>query len=164
MTAVDDLDEVLEQYRLASAEFVKGNPELYKMVFSHREDVTFANPYGPPVRGWEQVAKTMEHAASRLRDGEFVGSEIVAKYVTPELAYVVQLVRETAKVGRSEDITPIALRVTMILRPEAGAWKVVHLHADPITTPQPAESVLQEETLSRQTRTYDSLFIFADLP
>src|SRR3712207_9028389 len=103
-----------------------------------------ANPYGPPVRGWEQVAEVMEHAASRLRDGEFVGSEIVAKYVTPELAYVVQLVREKAKVGRSEDVTPIALRVTMILRFEDGAWKVVHRHADPITTPQPAESVLQE--------------------
>jgi ketosteroid isomerase-like protein len=144
MTTVDDLNQVLEQYRLASAEFVKGNPEPYKMVFSHQEDVTFANPYGPPVRGWEQVAEVMEHAASRLRDGEFVGSEIVAKYVTPELAYVVQLVREKAKVGGSEEITPIALRVTMIFRPEDGAWKVVHLHADPITTAQPAESVIQE--------------------
>src|SRR5215210_1368346 len=105
MAAVDDLDEVIKQYRLASAEFVKGNPEPYKMVFSHQEDVTFANPYGPPVRGWEQVAKVMEHAASRLRDGEFIGSEIVAKYVTPELAYVVALVWEKAKVGGSENIT-----------------------------------------------------------
>ena len=113
------------------------------MVFSHQEDVTFANPYDPPVRGWEQVAEVMEHAASNLRDGEFVGSEIVAKYVTPELAYVVQLVREKAKVGGSGDLTPIALRVTMIFRPEDGAWKVVHLHADPITTAQPAESVIQ---------------------
>ena len=56
----------------------------------------------------------------------------------------VQLVREKAKVGGSEEITPIALRVTMIFRPEGGTWKVVHLHADPITTPQPAESVVQE--------------------
>src|SRR3712207_8818184 len=92
-----------------------------------------ANPYGPPVRGWEQVAEVMEHAASLLRDGEFVGSESVSKYVTPELAYVVQLVREKAKVGGSEDISPITLRVTMIFRPEDGAWKVVHLQADPIT-------------------------------
>jgi hypothetical protein len=59
------------------------------MVFSHQEDVTFANPYGPPVRGWEQVAQTMERAASYLRDGEITGFETVAKYVTPELAYVV---------------------------------------------------------------------------
>src|SRR5829696_9060101 len=136
MATVDDLDGVIEQYRLASAEFFKGNPEPYKMVFSHQEDVTLANPNGPPGRGWEQVAEAMERAASRLRDGELVGSEIVAKHVTPELAYVVPLVRETAKVGGREEIAPIALQVTMIFRPEEGTWKVVHLHADPITTAQ----------------------------
>ena len=32
----------------------------------------------------------------------------------------------------------------MIFRPEDGTWKVVHRHADPITTPQPAESVIRE--------------------
>jgi ketosteroid isomerase-like protein len=144
MSAVDNVDEVLEQYHLAAAEFIKGNPEPYKMVFSHREDVTLANPYGPPVRGWEQVSEALERTASRLRDGELVETETVAKYVTAELAYVVSLVREKAKVGGSEDITPIALRTTMILRPEGGTWKVVHLHGDPITTPQPAESVIQD--------------------
>jgi ketosteroid isomerase-like protein len=144
MSAVDDVDKVIEQYQLATAEFVKGNPEPYKMIFSHGEDVTLANPLFPPVRGWEEVARTLERTASRLRDGEFVGSQIVAKYVTPELAYVVQLVQEKAKVGGSRDITPIALRTTMILRPEDGVWKIVHLHGDPITTPQPAESVIQK--------------------
>jgi len=144
MAAVDDLDEAIEQYHLAAAEFIKGNPAPYKMVFSHQEDVTLANPYGPPVGGWEQVAEILERTASRLRDGEIVGYETVAKYVTPELAYVVALVREKVKVGGSEDITPIALRTTMIFRPEDGTWKVVHLHGDPITTPQPAESVLQK--------------------
>ena len=55
---------------------------------------------------------------------------IVAKYVTPELAYVVQMERLEAKVGGREDITPYALRATMIFRPEDGVWKVVHRHAD----------------------------------
>jgi ketosteroid isomerase-like protein len=49
-----------------------------------------------------------------------------------------------AKIGAREDITPLAVRATMIFRPEEGEWKVVHRHADPITTPQPAESVIQE--------------------
>jgi ketosteroid isomerase-like protein len=144
MTAVDDVDELIEQWQLAAGEFVKGNPGPVKRLWSHREDVSLANPYGPPVRGWEQVAKTIEHASSLRSDGEFVGSEIVAKHVTPELAYVVQIERARAKVGGSEDITSYALRATNIFRPEDGEWKVVHRHADPITTAQPAESVLRE--------------------
>ena len=139
-----DFDEVVEQYYRALGEFVKGNPEPVKMMISHREDVTLANPFGPVVRGWEQVEATMEHAASQLREGEKGGFEIVAKYVTPELAYIVGLDRTKAKVGARQDITPFALRVTIIFRPEDGTWKQVHRHADPITTARPAESVLQQ--------------------
>jgi ketosteroid isomerase-like protein len=144
MAAVDDLDEAVEQYHLALGEFLKGNPEPLKMMYAHREDVSLANPFGPPVRGWDEVAKVTEHAASQVRDGQLVSVEIVAKHVTSELAYVVEIERPKAKVGGSKDITPFALRVTMIFRPEAGTWRIVHRHADPITTPQAAESIIQE--------------------
>ena len=144
MAGVDDLDEVIEQYNLALGEFVKGNPEPVKQMFSHQEDVTLANPLGPPVRGWEQVAETIDRAASNFRDGEFTGFENVVKYVTPDLAYIVEIERTKAKVGGREDVAPSALRATMIFRPEEGTWKVVHRHADPITKAQPAESVIQE--------------------
>ncbi len=139
-----DFDEVVERYQRALGEFVKGDPEPVKMVFSHREDVTLANPLGPAVRGWEQVAATGERAASQLRDGEIVGFDIVAKYVTPELAYIVWGERVKAKFGGRQDVAPSALRVTTIFRPEDGTWKVVHRHADPITTAQPIESVIQK--------------------
>jgi ketosteroid isomerase-like protein len=145
MTAADDVDDLIERFYLAQGELLKGNPEPVKKLFFHREDVTLANPYGPPVRGWDEVAKAVDHSSSLRSDGEFLGSEIVAKYVTAELAYVVQIERVKSKVGGREDITPFALRTTMIFRPEEdGEWKVVHRHADPITTPQPAESVIQE--------------------
>jgi ketosteroid isomerase-like protein len=144
MAAVDAVDQLIEQYQLALDEFVKGNPEPAQKLFSHREDVTLANPLGPPARGWEQVAATTERAASQLRDGEMVGFENVAKYVTPELAYIVWVERAKAKVGGREDVAPIDLRVTMIFRPEDGTWKVVHRHADPITTARPAETLIQK--------------------
>ncbi len=82
----------------------------------------------------------VERAASQFRDGDIIAFETIEKHVTPELAYVVQVERAQAKVGESEDFAPISLRVTMILRPEDGTWKIVHRHADPITTAQPAES------------------------
>ena len=145
MSAVDDFDEVVEQYHLALDEFFKGNPEPLKKFFSHRDDVTLANPFvGLPARGWQQVAATIEHASSQFADGENLGFETVAKSVTPEFAYVLLIERDKVKVGASEDTAPSALRVTMIFRPEEGTWKVVHRHADPITTPQQAESVIQE--------------------
>jgi ketosteroid isomerase-like protein len=72
------------------------------------------------------------------------GFENVAKYVTPELAYIVEVERYKAKVGGGEELAPISLRVTSIFRREDGVWKIVHRHADPITTAQPAESVIQK--------------------
>ena len=144
MTAVGEVDQLIKQYQLALDEFMKGNPRPVQELFSHRDDASLANPYGPPVRGWDGIAKTTEHAASLRRDGRAAGFEIVAKNVTPELAYVVQIEHMESKVGEREDVTPYALRATMIFRPEDGTWKVVHRHADPITTPQPAESVIQE--------------------
>ena len=144
MAAIDDVDELIEQYHLALDEIMKGSPEGYKKLYSRRDDVTLANPFGPPVRGWDEVAKTLERAASHYRDGEATGFENVAKYVSAELAYVVEVERGKSKVGGREDITPLAVRVTSIFRPEEGIWKVVHRHADPITTARPAESVIRQ--------------------
>lgn len=143
MTAVDDVDQLIDQYQQALDEFMKGDPEPVKELFSHREDVTLANPLGPPAHGWDEVAATIEHAASQFREGRLVGVEIVEKRVTPEFAYTLWLEHAEGKVGVREDGAPSSLRVTMIYRPEEGGWKVVHRHADPITTARPAESVIR---------------------
>ena len=145
MSAVGDVDRLIERYHLAGDEFLKGNPEALKELWSRADDVTLANPYGAVAHGAARADEATDRAASQFRDGELVGAEIVEKLVTPELAYVVEIEWAKAKIGGSEDIAPFALRVTMIFRPEEyGEWKVVHRHADPITSAQPAESVIQE--------------------
>jgi ketosteroid isomerase-like protein len=144
LTVADDVDRLTEHYQLGLEEFMKGNPEPVKELFSHRDDVSLANPFGSPVRGWEQVAVAQDRGASVFRDGEIYDFEMVAKYVTAELACILWIKRTNAKVGGAEDVTPCDLRVTMTLRPEDGTWKVVHRHADPITSARPAESVIQD--------------------
>jgi ketosteroid isomerase-like protein len=155
MAATEEVDRLIERWRLATGEFVKGNLRPAQELFSHTADVTLANPLGPaapeigPVaHGWKQVALIQEHAASQFTDGDDVDFEIVEKYVTPELACVVLIERMKAKVLGRGDAPPsaarAALRVTMTFRPEDGTWKVVHRHADPITAPRSAESVIQE--------------------
>jgi ketosteroid isomerase-like protein len=138
------LDEpLLKQYHRALGELINGNPDVYKSMLSRREDVTLANPFGPVARGRSAVEERLERAAANYRGGELTGFEQLAKYVTSELAYLVEVERFRAKVGEREELAPVALRVTSIFRPEEDTWKVVHRHADPITTEQPAESVLR---------------------
>jgi ketosteroid isomerase-like protein len=141
VTALDE--QLLERYHRALGELIKGNPDVYRSMLSRRDDVTLANPFGPVARGWAEVEERLERAASNYTDGELTGFEQIAKYETPELAYLVEVERFKARVGGSGELAPVALRVTSIFRPEDGAWKVVHRHADPITMDRPAGSVLQ---------------------
>jgi len=139
----EDFNRVVEKYHLALGEFMKGNPAPAKELYSQRDDVTLGNPFGPFARGWKQVVETMEKAASNYRDGDATGFENLAECVTSDLAYLVEVERLRSKVGGRSDVTPLGLRATSIFRPEDGLWKIVHRHADPITTPQSADSVLR---------------------
>ncbi len=140
--AASDLAQIIEASHQALDTFPKGDPKPLQGLFSRRDDVTLANPFGPPARGWTAVAATMERAAANYRDGEAVGFERFAEYATGDLAYIVEIERFRAKLGGSEEMVPFALRVTTVFRREDGAWKIVHRHADPITTPRSAESVV----------------------
>ena len=143
MTGSDDFDRTVEASQQALDAFARGDPEPFFELYSRRADATLANPFGPPARGRTEIEETARRAAAHYRDGRAIEFEAVAKYVTPELAYVLQIERFEAKVGGSEELTPIALRVTTVFRPEDGTWKIVHRHADPITTRREAQSVIQ---------------------
>ena len=133
----------LDEYHRAGVEITNGNPEVYKSLYSRSDDVTLANPFGPPVRGWSNVSPTLDRAAENYQDGEAVGFENVATIVTADLAYTVEIESYRARVGGAEELTPVSVRVTSVFRREDGAWKLLHRHADPITAPRPPESVIQ---------------------
>ncbi|MFN2556074.1 MAG: nuclear transport factor 2 family protein [Nitriliruptorales bacterium] len=139
-----DLDEVIERYHRTVGAFVKGDPEPQKRLWSRRDDVTLANPLGPPARGWHQVAEILDRAASQLREGEHDGFERISEYATADLAYMLEIERARVRIGGTPGITPVALRVTTIFRREDGEWRIVHRHADPITTPRSPEYLVQQ--------------------
>ena len=140
--AQNDLDSAVAQSHAAGDAILKGNPGGYKALYSDREDVTLGNPFGPYARGRKKVEETLDGAASHYRDGDITGVELVARYASADLACVVEVERGRSKVGDGAELVPIAVRVTSLFRLEHGAWKLVHRHADPITTPRPAESVI----------------------
>lgn len=134
---------IIEASHRALDTFVRGDPKPLQALYSQREDVTLANPFGPTQRGWAQVSETMGRAATTYRDGRALGFDQLSKFVAPEIACIHELERFEAKVGEAEELTPISLRCTTVFRLEDDGWKIVHRHADPITADRPAESVIQ---------------------
>jgi hypothetical protein len=57
--ADEDLDQVIERYHRALGEFMRGNHEPARELFSEREDITLGNPFGPFARGSTHVVEAM---------------------------------------------------------------------------------------------------------
>ncbi len=138
------LDAAIDQSHRALRAILNGNPKLYEELFAKRDDITLGNPFGPFGRGPAQVAASLARAAGNYRDGEVVNVELVAKYANTNLACIVEVERSRARVGASNEFVNIAARVTSLYELIDGKWKLVHRHADPITTVRPAESVIQK--------------------
>jgi hypothetical protein len=85
----------------------------------------------------------MERAASQIRDGEIEALERISEYATADLACIVEIERTRAKIGGSDEIGSVSLRMTTIFRREDDAWRITHRHADPTSTPRTFESILE---------------------
>jgi hypothetical protein len=115
-----DLEETVAQCRQAWNVFGTGNPGPVKALFAHSDDVSLANPWGPPWRGWAQVSQALDAGAARFSDGELAAVDEVARYVTSDMACFLDTERWLAKVDGSADVVPFSLRVTS--DPAASYW------------------------------------------
>jgi ketosteroid isomerase-like protein len=138
-----DFESAVEAFRQALRAYLSGDLKPSLELFSQREDVTIANPLGPPVRGPAEIAKAAAEAAAQFSDGFIRGFEEVSRYSTPDLGYAVQIERGQARFAAGGNISPYLLRVTMIFRREGDTWKVAHRHADPITTARAVSTVTE---------------------
>jgi ketosteroid isomerase-like protein len=132
-----DLDSLMERFEDAAREFARGDPEGVKALYSNADDVTLANPFGPAVKGWREVSAALDFASSRFSDGDVGDFQTIAAYEDGDLVTVLGTENWKAKVGDAPDAERFELRVTTTFRREAGVWKIVHRHADPISTLDP---------------------------
>jgi ketosteroid isomerase-like protein len=138
-----DFDAVIRETEQALNAFVQGDSSGMKSLFSRSDDVVLANPLGPPVRGRSAVEEASDRAATLLSGGT-IEFEEMARNATSDMGYVFHIERVKAKVGESDELRPITLRVTMIYRREDDGWKIVHRQADPIMSPRPIDSIIEE--------------------
>lgn len=140
---MDDPEELIERSHEGWAKFITGDPSLALELFSRRDDVTISNPFVPYSRGWEDASATISQAANLWREGEVVNYERVATYASADLVSILEIERYRAKIGGANELAPVSLRVSTVLRREADGWRIVSRHADPITSARGPESVLE---------------------
>ena len=138
-----DFGAAVDVYRRALNAFVKGDPRPVLEGFSRRDDVTLANPLGPPRLGRADVERAVEAAAVNFEDG-WGRFEDLSRYATADLGYVVYLERAEVQLAGSDEMVPSTLRVTMIFRREGDSWKVAHRHADPIMATREISTIIDK--------------------
>ena len=136
-----DLDTAIARSREAVRGVSRGDASLIHALYAEDDDVTLGNPFGPFVRGRRAVLDTTADAATRYRDGELAEFETVARHESGELACVVEIERFRARLGGAAELVELSLRCTSLYRRTADEWRLVHRHADPITTARATESL-----------------------
>lgn len=128
------LDQFLDRYHRAADAFSRGDPDPVKELYSEAEDIALANPFGPARCGREAVLAALAYAASRMSDGRVVGFDELVRYEGGDLATILEIEHWRARIGDGSSVEPFQLRVTTTFRRENGEWRIVHRHADPIST------------------------------
>jgi ketosteroid isomerase-like protein len=136
------LEATISQSHEALRLILNGDTSGYEALFAERDDITLGNPFGPFGRGRVAVLKALQNASTKYRDGSVVRVERIAVYGEGKIRVLVEVEHDRAKLGTSTDFAEFAARVTSVYEEINGQWKLVHRHADPITTPRSAESML----------------------
>ena len=136
------LEAAIAESHEALRKILNGDPTGYAALFADRDDITLGNPFGPFGKGRAEVLKTLNNAATKYKEGWVVAVDRVAVYGDDKLICLVEIEHDRAKLGASPNFSEFAARVTSVYEKIGGRWKLVHRHADPITTYRPAESVL----------------------
>ena len=136
------LEAVIDESHEALRKILNGDPSGYAALFADRDDITLGNPFGPFGKGRVAVLAALNNAAKKYTDGSVAKVDRVAVYGGGDHYVLVEIEHDRAKLGTATDFSEFSARVTSVYEKIGACWKLVHRHADPITSARPAESVL----------------------
>ena len=128
-----DFGRAVERAQRAVTALLQGDPEPEKELWSRRDDVTLANPFGGYRRGWPEVEAGLDLAADGFAKGGTCVFEEISQEAGPDHGFVFEMERFESNLTDGRGVAAGALRVVMIFRAEEGEWKIVHRQADTLT-------------------------------
>jgi ketosteroid isomerase-like protein len=137
-----DLQAAINRAADAGRGFLNGNPDAFTRLWSKAEDVTIFGGFGGIVeQGYDAVINRMAWASARFRSGE-LRYEPIASGGSGDLGYAIGVERGHVTVAGQDKPGEMVLRVTHLFRREQGEWRLLHRHADAVTTVIPPTALL----------------------
>jgi len=127
MASEDEVRRASEQFYAALNRMLNGDAGALAAIWSHGPAVTTMHPIGGREVGWERVRDAWESVAQLATDGKVSLKDQLIQ-VVGEVAYEVGIEQGQFKLG-GHPVT-VEGRVTNIYQRQAGAWKIIHHHAD----------------------------------
>jgi hypothetical protein len=139
----EDFATAVAETGRAVGAFVGGDPKPYVSRWAHGPHVTIFGGWGDHEHGWHEVGPRLDWAAELFAGGR-TEQHVLEMHSSGDLGYTVSLERGHAHLAGQDAAAPMVLRVTHVYRRIDGEWRVVHRHADPLTTKTAVDAVLAE--------------------
>jgi ketosteroid isomerase-like protein len=129
-----DFEQFMKQREEASRAFVSGDIDPLERISTHVLPATIFGPKGGYVEGADKVNAANASGAKHFELGGRTHFEVLQKVAGADVAYWAGIQRSTVQMKGKAESVPMDLRVTEVFRRENGQWRLVHRHADPLTS------------------------------
>lgn len=129
-----DFEAFMQRRTNAAQAYINGDAAPVSALAARVLPATFYSPKGGHQCGAKEVTSTYENDAHAFAPGSEGKIEILHLAASNGVAYWVGFQHAQVRMRGGAESVPFHLRVTEIFRREAGEWKLVHRHADPLIT------------------------------
>jgi ketosteroid isomerase-like protein len=129
----NDFKELMKQRESAASAYVSGDATPLDELLARELPATFFGPGGGYEKGAAHVAEVYAEGATGFVSGTS-RLEILQSGADDHVGYWTGIQHAVVQLKGQPEPKPMDLRITEVFMREAGAWKLVHRHADMLTT------------------------------